>query len=226
MTGAQDPHSGRWEQQSRIVKAVRQLYDERANYDPSIEEIGRTAGINKALIYRHVTSKEELVLLVYISYLTEIADLFQAIDENLEPRKQLDLLIEAYLDFALRHPAYMHCVIALIRQPADELARRVSMDVLVRVNRLNAVATGRLSRVLGTGRDSGVFDPYPKDADLDYLTHLVYAAALGILYVVHFGIGTRETTGPYPDLFMIDKDRAMPMLIDMLHAVVGVKKDS
>src|SRR5581483_3488646 len=66
--------SVRREREREIVAATRALFDQRGMQDAPIEEIARAVGINKALIYRHFASKEELYVLTLTSYLSELAE--------------------------------------------------------------------------------------------------------------------------------------------------------
>ncbi|HEY1275347.1 MAG TPA: helix-turn-helix domain-containing protein, partial [Thermoleophilaceae bacterium] len=56
----------------RIVDVTRELLDERALQGVQVDRIARRVGINKALIYRHFASKEELFALTITRYLAEI----------------------------------------------------------------------------------------------------------------------------------------------------------
>src|SRR4051812_11175080 len=69
--GATRP-AARREREHEIVEATRRLFDERGLQDAPIEEIARAAGINRALIYRHFSSKEELFVATVTSYLAEL----------------------------------------------------------------------------------------------------------------------------------------------------------
>src|SRR5881396_988351 len=77
--------SARREREREIVEATRALFDERGVQDAPMEEIARAVGINKALIYRHFASKEELFVLTVVRYLAELNERFADVDENLEP---------------------------------------------------------------------------------------------------------------------------------------------
>src|SRR3954447_11641596 len=80
-----------------IVDATRELFDERGMQDARIDRIARRAGINKALIYRHFSSKEELFVLTVTRYLDEIdAALAGVDDEGAEPRERLRVGMEAF----------------------------------------------------------------------------------------------------------------------------------
>ncbi|HEU4927586.1 MAG TPA: helix-turn-helix domain-containing protein, partial [Vicinamibacterales bacterium] len=52
-----------------IIRATRELFDERGTIDAQIDDIAKRVGINKALIYRHFAGKEELFALTLVDYL-------------------------------------------------------------------------------------------------------------------------------------------------------------
>src|SRR3984885_14103431 len=58
-----------------IVAATRMLFDERGLQDARVDDIARAAGLNKALIYRAFSSKEEIFALTATSYLDELREL-------------------------------------------------------------------------------------------------------------------------------------------------------
>ena len=51
-----------------IIAATRALFDERGVRDVQIEDIARAVGINRAIVYRHFTGKEELFALTLVDY--------------------------------------------------------------------------------------------------------------------------------------------------------------
>ena len=59
--------------ETEILAATRTLFDERGVADAQIEDIARAVGINRAIIYRHFTGKEELFALTLVGYLDELA---------------------------------------------------------------------------------------------------------------------------------------------------------
>ena len=69
-----------------LVAATRRLFDERGMQDAPIEEIARSVGIARGLIYRVFSSKEELFVLTITDYLDELHDALRgAIDPADEP---------------------------------------------------------------------------------------------------------------------------------------------
>src|SRR5690606_15339852 len=69
-----------------ILSATRSLFDAAGVRDAQIEDIARAVGINRAIIYRHFTGKEELFALTLVAYLGEIqARMRSAVDEIRTP---------------------------------------------------------------------------------------------------------------------------------------------
>src|SRR5690349_24600503 len=58
--------------EQQILAATRQLFDESGVRDAQIDDIARAVGINRAIIYRHFSGKEELFALAVESYLEEL----------------------------------------------------------------------------------------------------------------------------------------------------------
>src|SRR5436309_5028735 len=116
-TGRSTRASARREREREIVEATRALFDERGVQDAPMEEIARAVGINKALIYRHFASQEELFVLTVTHYLDELGQRFGAVDASLEPLKRLRELSECYLAFCLEYPAFLDCAVSLMRRP-------------------------------------------------------------------------------------------------------------
>jgi len=58
--------------EQEILAATRRLFDESGVRDAQIDDIARAVGINRAIIYRHFSGKEELFALAVESYLEEL----------------------------------------------------------------------------------------------------------------------------------------------------------
>src|SRR5918992_5099810 len=61
-----------------LVEATRALFDERGMQDAPIEEIAKSVGIARGLIYRQFSSKEELFVLTVTDYLAELSELIRS----------------------------------------------------------------------------------------------------------------------------------------------------
>jgi len=82
--------SARRAREREIVAATRSLFDERGLQDAPIEDIARAVGINKALIYRHFSSKEELYVLTVTSYLAELSERLERTPETADAAARLE----------------------------------------------------------------------------------------------------------------------------------------
>jgi AcrR family transcriptional regulator len=168
-----------------IVEATRALFDERGLQDAGIDRIARRVGINKALIYRHFASKEELFALTTTRYLAEIRALLQAVDgETSDAPERLRRGFEAFADYGIEHPAFLDCALSLLRQPATDLRAQVSGAVWLRLGRAIGACTGWLADIL---HDLGVAEP-------DLRANQLYLQAIGVLHLARSGVGLRAVT--------------------------------
>jgi AcrR family transcriptional regulator len=208
-------------QETRLVAVVREMFDERGLRDPAIDEIARTVGINKATVYRHVASKDELLLLVLESYQHEMRDLYAEVDEDSEALVQLLELGERYTTFCVKYPAYLTCLHGLMSRAYDDLAQTVSPGVLVRVFGSVGEVNSRIARVLERGKEQGVFT---MEEDPDTAVQLLYAATAGAMQLMRLGVGVRNKQTGFPDVFPLDYDTLRTMLMRAAMAVVGVRE--
>jgi AcrR family transcriptional regulator len=208
--------NARREREREIVEATRALFDERGVQDAPMEEIARAVGINKALIYRHFASQEELFVLTVTHYLAELADRFAEVDESLDPLTQLREVSERYVRFCLEYPAFLDCALSLMRRPYAELGERVSAGVLFRLGQGMSACLSRLSRVLAQGAETGVF----RVEDPDFLANHLYAQGLGAMHLARVAAGVRELAPGVPQVFPIDVDDVLRTAIDTTFAYV------
>jgi AcrR family transcriptional regulator len=192
--------SARRAREHEIVEATRALFDERGVQDAPIEEIARAVGINKALIYRHFGSQEELFVLTVTSYLAELEASFAQVDESLDSVAQLREVSERYGAFCREYPAFLDCALSLMRRPYAELVDSVSAGVLFRLGQAMSGCLSRLSRILAEGAEQGVF----RVDDPDYIANYLYAQGLGAMHLARVGAGVRVLAPGVPQMFPID----------------------
>src|SRR6476469_4510799 len=107
--------------EKEILGATRALFDARGVRDAQIEDIARAVGINRAIVYRHFTGKEELFALTLVGYLDELAAaLADAAAESRSPRTQLAALVSTFVDYGVAHPAFVDCAHSLMRRTGTE----------------------------------------------------------------------------------------------------------
>jgi AcrR family transcriptional regulator len=208
--------TARREREREIVDATRALFDERGVQDAPIEDIARAVGINKALIYRHFASKEELFVLTVTRYLSELSERFAEVDESLDPQTQLREVSQRYVSFCLEYPAFLDCSLSLMRRPFGELAERVSESVLLRLGQTMSACISRLSRILAEGAEQGVFEV----GDPDYVANHLYAQGLGAMHLARVGVGVRELAPGVPQMFTLEDEDIAGTAVETAFAYV------
>jgi AcrR family transcriptional regulator len=178
-----------------ILAATRSLFDERGVRDAQIEDIARAVGINRAIIYRHFSGKEELFAMALVGYLDELdEELAAAAASTNGPSDRLGAIVHAFLDFGERYPAFVDCAQALLRRRGDELMDEVSEPVMFRLGRAMTGCMSHVVRVLEEGNKEGVFDvPNP-----DLVANIFYTQALGVLNLATLQISVRELVPGQP----------------------------
>ena len=153
---AEKPIDARRTRERELVIATRALFDERGMLDAPVEEIARSVGIARGLIYRQFSSKEELFVLTVTDYLDELAGMLeQAIGEETEPVVRLEHGLRVYADFCRRYPAFIDSALSLMRRPAADLQQAVSESVWLRLGQGMARCVGQLVLVLRDGARAG-----------------------------------------------------------------------
>ena len=178
-----------------ILAATRQLFDERGVRDAQIEDIARAVGINRAIIYRHFSGKEELFAMALVGYLEELdAELAAANRSAEDPSDRLVAISHAFLDFGEKHPAFVDCALALLRRRGDELMDEVSEAVMFRLGRAMTACTAHLINVFEDGTEQGVFDV----PDPDLVANIFYTQALGVLNLATLRMSVRALDPGHP----------------------------
>src|SRR6476469_10087674 len=100
--------------EKEILDATRALFDARGVRDAQIEDIASAVGINRAIIYRHFSGKEELFALTLVGYLEQLAARLQDVDRpELSPEDRLRAITAAFVDYGLDYPAFVDCALTL-----------------------------------------------------------------------------------------------------------------
>ncbi|MCY7401272.1 MAG: TetR/AcrR family transcriptional regulator [Nocardioides sp.] len=203
--------------EAEIIAATRRLFDERGVRDAQIEDIAKAVGINRAIIYRHFTGKEELFSLTLVQYLDELCvSLQEAADSVPEPRRRLAAITETFVDYGLAHPAFVDCAQAIMRRPGGDLLEEVSESAMLR---LGQAITGCLSVVtaaLEAGVEAGEF----RVSDPQLLSNMLYASALGTLQLGRVAMSVAEESPGVPRISRITADqvRAHVVATALAHA--------
>ncbi len=114
-----------------------------ASRDAQIEDIARAVGINRAIVYRHFTGKEELFALTLVGYLDELRDaLGGGRPVRPAPGRPARGIVEVFVDYGVAHPAFVDCAQALMRRQGSELLDEISEGALFRLGRGDLVLPG------------------------------------------------------------------------------------
>lgn len=201
-----------------LIAATRKLFDERGFRDAPVEEIAKTVGIARGLIYRQFSSKEELFVLTVTDYLAELAaELEAATAAAATPELRLERIAEAFAGFCERYPAFLDSSLALMRGPAGRLHASVSESVWYRLGVGMASCIGQLAEVLRHGADAGAF----AIADPDYMANLLWTQTLGAMHLVRIRVGVRSVAQGAPELFQVSPGEVVRSCVDSAMATVG-----
>ena len=193
-----------------IIAATRGLFDKRGVRDAQIEDIAKAVGINRAIVYRHFTGKEELFALTLVSYLDELRDeLATAIATSTIPEKQLAALVTAFVEYGVAHPAFVDCAQTIMRRTGPDLLDEMSESALFRLGRGISGCLALLSQVLEDGVRAGAF--HVEDPVL--LDNTLYASGLGALPLARVGILVKEAAPGIPTVGTISPEQVRDYLV-------------
>ncbi len=196
--------------ESEILDATRTLFDERGVRDAQIEDIARAVGINRAIVYRHFTGKEELFALTLVGYLDELrAALTQAAEAPGTAAERLAALVDAFVEYGVAHPAFVDCAQALMRRTGPELLEEISESAMFRLGRGISGCLAVLSSELRAGVDNGDFTV----EDPVVLANMLYASGLGALQLARVGILVMEAAPGVPTIGPISPEQVKEYLV-------------
>jgi AcrR family transcriptional regulator len=208
--------SRRRERRAEIIAATRELFDERGVRDVQIEDVARSVGINRAIIYRHFSGKEELFALTLCGYLEELdARIAEAVTGRRKPMTQLAAAVEAFADFGIEYPAFVDCCLTLMRRPGPELLDEVSESAMFRLGRGITGCMERMADVVRRGNEAGemnVDDPYQ-------LINTLYAAGLGSLQLARLGITVRPASPGVPTVVALPAEQVKAYMVETAKAL-------
>ena len=196
--------------EQEILSATRDLFDARGVRDAQIEDIARSVGINRAIIYRHFTGKEELFALTLVGYLDELVERLQAADApGAGPAERLRAITAAFVDYGLAYPAFVDCALTLMRRPGPELLEEISEGAMYQLGRGIATCLAPVAAAIQAGVDTGVFDT----GDVHLLANTLYASGLGGLQLARVGMVVKEAAPGVPTIAPLSPDQVKEHLI-------------
>lgn len=202
-----------------IVTATRMLFDQRGIQDARVEDIARAAGLNKALIYRAFSSKDEIFALTATSYLDELRARTDAIEPLPDALAQLRQVLTVFADFCVTYPAFLDCGLSLLRRPAPELRETLSDAAWFRVSRAVGRCVGVVQRVLEAGIEQEVVEVQ----DPGFTAGRLLTQMMGSMHLSRTGVSLREATPGAVTAVVIDSQQVRDACIRDALAVVGVR---
>jgi AcrR family transcriptional regulator len=202
--------SRRRHRRREILAATRALFDARGVEDTQIEDIAHLVGINRAIIYRHFTGKEELFALTLVGYLDELSvDLTDADRPEAAPQDRLRRLTTALVDFGMSHPAFVDCALTLMRRPAAGLFAEMSDSATHHLARGVAGSQASMVATVRAGVAAGDF----RSADVHVLVSTLCASALGGLQLVRFGLVVADSPPGPPVIEPVSSEQVREHLV-------------
>ena len=193
-----------------IIAATRALFDERGVRDAQIEDIAKAVGINRAIVYRHFTGKEELTALTLVVYLDELRAALDTADQTaVGPHARLTAIVTAFVDYGVAHPAFVDCAQSLMRRQGQDLLDEISEGALFRLGRAISSCLATLSGVLEDGDRAGAF----RVEDPTLLANTLYASGLGALQLARVGILVKEAAPGVPTVGQVSPDQVRDYLV-------------
>lgn len=206
--------------EAAIIAATRQLFDARGVRDAQIDDVAKAVGVNRAIIYRHFTGKEELFALTLVGYLRELGQTLAetASDpEQTDPEARLRRIAETFVDYGSTHPAFVDCGVTVLRM-GPELLDELSASALFRLGRAMTECLSHVVRVLREGKDAGVFGI----DDPDLVANTMYALGLGGLQLVRLGAVVHESAPGVPVVVPVERGLVEAQLVEATVALAKV----
>jgi len=200
----------RRQREADIIAATRALFDRKGVRDAQIDQIAQAVGVNRAIVYRHFTGKEELFALTLVEYLDELRAALTAADERGDdPADRLARITAAFVDYGIAHPAFVDCAQTLMRRTGPELLEEMSESAVFRLGRAISTCLAVLESALESGVASGDFTV----EDPTLLANMLYASGLGALQLARVGILVKESAPGVPTVGQISPEQVRDHLI-------------
>ena len=208
----------RQNRERELIAATRALFDERGMQDAPIEEIAKSVGIARGLIYRQFSSKEELYVATVADYLNELVGELDAAEASSgeDPVDRLEHMAYAYAGFCDRYPAFLDSALAIMRRPAGELNESVSEVIWLRLGRAMIDCIDHVARILRAGNEAGVFAV----DDPDFTANMLWTQMLGAMHLARIGVGMKRADNGMPDLFRVEAEQVVRACVESALATV------
>ncbi|HMU35365.1 MAG TPA: TetR/AcrR family transcriptional regulator [Marmoricola sp.] len=202
-----------------ILQATRSIFDEAGVSEAQIDDIAKMVGVNRAIIYRHFSGKEELFALTLVSYLDELAEtLAGAAASPQAPADKLANLVVEFTEYGIQHPAFVDCALALMRRSGSELFDEISETAMFRLGRAMSNCLKQVSGVIDEGIELGDFH----NVDSTTVANHMYATGLGALQLARVGMVVGEAAPGVPKISSLGTEEVKGFLVASARALVNV----
>ena len=200
----------RRKREAEIITATRELFDRAGVRDAQIDQIAKAVGVNRAIVYRHFTGKEELFALTLVQYLDELKAALESADATgSDAADRLTRITTAFVDYGIAHPAFVDCAQTLMRRTGPELLEEMSESAVFRLGRAISGCLAVLGAALEAGVESGEFEV----EDPTLLANTLYASGLGALQLARVGILVKEAAPGIPTVGEISPEQVRDYLV-------------
>jgi AcrR family transcriptional regulator len=180
-------------QRSDIIQAAAQIFREKGYHGTSMQDIADAVQLQKASIYHHVESKQDILFTILEQALDMlIADMRAVVDSDLAPEERLQLAMQVYIG-RLTEDADLSTVLLLEHRSLED-------ELRIKHNKRRDRYEFLWRQMIQEGVDQGVFRPI----DVSIVTF----AILGVQnwMITWFKVGGRysalELADHFSDLFL------------------------
>lgn len=134
----------------RLIRAALELFTSRGYHDTTTAQIAKKAGVAEGTIYRHFTSKQQLVNELYRAAQRWVTKLVQDAPKGADARAQLAAVAHAFVDGAARDPSVLKLgLLEPLGMVLDDESRKAERDLHAAIERL--VAEGKAQGTVRPG---------------------------------------------------------------------------
>lgn len=136
--------------QFEIIEAAGRILTSSGVSGLTIKNLAKEMNFSESAIYRHFTSKEEIIIAL-LNYLAESMDeRFSQLSDSLQPEEKFNTLFQNQFEFFHKNP---HFVVAVFSDGLMEESQRINETIL----KLMGVKMKHLLPIMTEGQQKGIF---------------------------------------------------------------------
>ncbi len=135
---------------NHILEAATALFSEKGYANVTVQEIADRAGLNKATLYYHMESKEELLFSIFDTICSLLIRKFREVMKRpISPAQKLKEVIHAYIATLSEHPQAFRVFVSEGRELKGEHQRHIHREcnLMIRI----------VEEILHEGAEEGIF---------------------------------------------------------------------